>query len=137
VVPAGTDAAFVISTLSIFRFPTSAQVLGESARARGAIHQIATASSVIFVGFIAGVPFVSVLLGPESLLAVFLEAEIFAEERHHVILEAICDGAGVCARVNLKAVHDSVVVEDIVQLGCIEAQAVLIAHIHGDGAILL
>ena len=41
------------------------------------------------------------------------------------------------AGVNLKAVRDSIVIEDVVQLGGVEAQSVLIAHVHRDGAILL
>ena len=37
------------------------------------------------------------------LLARCFEAEVLAEERHHVVLEAIGYGAGVGARVNLEA----------------------------------
>ena len=50
------------------------------------------------------------------LTAALGEAEILAEERHHMILKSIGDGAGVRAGVDLKAVRDSVVVENIVQL---------------------
>ena len=75
--------------------------------------------------------------GAELLLAVRLETEILAEERHHVILKSIGNSAGVRARINFKAVNNSVAVEYIVQLPGIDAQAVLISHIHGDRSILL
>ena len=71
------------------------------------------------------------------LTAACFEAEIVAEERRYVILKAISDGAGVRARIDLETVRNFVLVEDIVQLAGIYAQAVLIAHIHCDGAILL
>ena len=45
--------------------------------------------------------------------------------------------ADVGAGVDLEAVCNSVVVEDGVQLDRIEAQTVLVAHVHRDGAILL
>jgi hypothetical protein len=72
-----------------------------------------------------------------SLFAIRLEAKILVEERHYVILKSIRDGAGVRAGIDLKTICNSVLIEDVVQLDGIEAQAVLIAHIHGDGAILL
>ena len=62
--------------------------------------------------------------------------QILAEERHHVILEADRHGAGVGAGIDLEAVGDAVVVEDVVQLAGIDAQAVLVADIHRDGVIL-
>ena len=71
------------------------------------------------------------------LLTTCLEAEILAEERQHMVLETICNGADVRAGVDLKAVCDSVVIEDGVQLGGIESQSILVAHVHSDGAILL
>src|ERR1035441_10771690 len=71
------------------------------------------------------------------LLAARLKTEILAEKRHHVILKAVSHGAGVRARIDFKAVRDSILVENIMQLAGIDAQAVLISHIHGDRAILL
>ena len=64
------------------------------------------------------------------------EAEILAEERHHVILKTIRHGAGVRARIDLEAVGDSVFIEDVMQLAGIGAQAILVAHVHGDGTVL-
>ena len=64
------------------------------------------------------------------LLAARGKAQILAEERHHVILESVGDRAGVRPRINLKAVRDSVVVHDVMQLGGVKAQAVLVAHVH-------
>src|ERR1035441_2585947 len=71
------------------------------------------------------------------LLAARLKTEILAEERHNVILKAVSHGAGVRARIDFEAVRDSVLVENIMQLAGIAAQAVLISHVHGDGAICL
>ena len=56
------------------------------------------------------------------LVAARLKAKILAEERHHVILEAIRHGAGVRAVIHLKAVRDSVFIENVVQLAGIDAQ---------------
>ena len=53
-----------------------------------------------------------------------------------MILKSIRHRAGVRARIDLKAVRDAILVEDLVQLAGIDAQAVLIAHVDGDGAIL-
>src|ERR1022692_2852573 len=72
-----------------------------------------------------------------SLTAICREAEILAEEWQHVVLESIGDCTDMRAGVNLKAVRDPIVIEDGVQLGSIESQSVLIAHIHRDGAVLL
>ena len=55
------------------------------------------------------------------LFAFRLEAEILAEEGHCVILESISNGAGVRARVNLKAVRDAIVVQDVMQFCRVEA----------------
>src|SRR5271168_1393026 len=65
------------------------------------------------------------------------KAEVFAEERHNVILKPIRDGASMRARIDFEAVRDSVLIEKIMELAGINAQAVLIAYVHGDGAILL
>jgi hypothetical protein len=65
------------------------------------------------------------------------KAEILAEKRQHVILEAISDSAGVCAGVDFEAVYDAVVIENGMEFAGIDAQTVLIAYIHSNGAILL
>ena len=65
------------------------------------------------------------------------EAKVLAEERQYMVLKAIGDCTDMRAGVDLKAVCDSVVVEDVVQLGRVKAQAILIAHIHRDSPILL
>src|ERR1017187_7463938 len=70
------------------------------------------------------------------LLTASLEAQVLAEEWHHVILEAIGDGARVRAVIELKGVRDAVLVEHFVQLDGIRAQSILIAYINGDGMIL-
>src|ERR1017187_4625781 len=70
------------------------------------------------------------------LLTARLEAQVLAEEWHHVVLEAIGDGAGVRAVIELKSVRDAVLVEHFVQLDGIHAQSILIAYINGDGMIL-
>jgi signal transduction histidine kinase len=75
--------------------------------------------------------------GPHTLATLCREAEILAEERQNVVLEAIGDCAGVRAGINLEAVCDSVAIEDVVELGGIESQAILIAHIHCNGTVLL
>jgi hypothetical protein len=54
-----------------------------------------------------------------------------------VILKAVSNGAGVRAGIDFKAVRDPIVVHDLVQFGGVEAQAVLVTGVHGDGAILL
>ena len=54
-------------------------------------------------------------------MATYCEAEILAEERQDVILESVRDRAGVRARVNLKTVCDSVIIEEIVQLSGIKS----------------
>ena len=43
-----------------------------------------------------------------------LKAEILAEERHHINLEAIDDGTGMHACVDLEAVNDSGLIEESV-----------------------
>ena len=53
-----------------------------------------------------------------------------------MILETIGHRAGVRARVDLEAVRDSVFIKNVMQLGRIGAQAVLIAHVDRDSAIL-
>ncbi len=54
-----------------------------------------------------------------------------------MVLESIGDCTDMRAGINFKCVRDSIVIEDGVQLACIDAQSVLIADVHGYGAILL
>jgi len=75
--------------------------------------------------------------GSALLAAALGKAEIPAEERHHMVLEAIGYGADMRTRIDLETVCDSVFIEDFVQLRGIEPKAILIAHVHGDGAVLL
>ncbi len=53
-----------------------------------------------------------------------------------MVLEAIGHLARVSARVDLEAVRDPVRVEGLVELAGIDPQAVLIAHVHRDRAVL-
>ena len=71
------------------------------------------------------------------LSAICREAEILTEERQDMVLESIGDCAGVCAGIDLKGVCNPIVIEDIVQPDGIEAQTVLVADVHSDGAVLL
>ena len=80
-----------------------------------------------------GVPFsVVVELGQELVLpspcapsvrlpTVGLKAEIFAKERHHMILEAVRHGAGMRPRINFKAVRNSIVIQNLMQFVGIDA----------------
>ena len=70
------------------------------------------------------------------LTAALCKAEILAEERHHMVLEAIGYGADMRTRIDLETVCDSVVIKDFVQLRGIEPQAILIAYVHSDSAVL-
>jgi hypothetical protein len=54
-----------------------------------------------------------------------------------MVLESICDRTGVRAGVDFKTICDAVVIENRVQLGGIESQAILIAYVHSDGAVPL
>src|SRR5579875_1092765 len=71
------------------------------------------------------------------LLTVSCEAKVFVEEGQDVILEAIRNGAGVGSGVDLKAVGDTVAVQDRMQLASVNAQAVLITDVHRNGTVLL
>jgi hypothetical protein len=53
-----------------------------------------------------------------------------------VVLDAVGHSAGMGAVIDLEGVGDAVTVEDVVQLTRVDPQAVLVAHIHGDGAVL-
>ena len=79
-------------------------------------------------------------LGPSGarppLPAIVARTEIAIEELHHVILKAIGYRAGVRTVVDLKAIGESVIVQDIVQLAGVEPQAVLVADVDRDAAIL-
>ena len=66
-----------------------------------------------------------------------LETEILAKEGHHVLLEAIGDRAGVRARIDLEAVRDSILIQNIVQFSVIDTQAILVTNVQGDRVILL
>ncbi len=54
-----------------------------------------------------------------------------------MILEAIGHCAGVRTGIHLERVVDPVLVEDVVQFGCVCAQAILIVDIVGDCFVLL
>ena len=54
-----------------------------------------------------------------------------------MVLESVSNRTGVCARVDLKAVSNSVVIQDFVQLDGVEAQAILIADVDRDRSVLL
>ena len=71
-----------------------------------------------------------------NLLAVGLKAEILAEEWHHVILKTVSHCARVRTGINLEAVRDSILVQNIVELAGIDSQTVLVAHVNGNGAVL-
>ena len=62
-------------------------------------------------------------IGMKRSLAVFRRAQISAEERYHIVLKAVSDGAGMGTVINLKAVGYGKVVEDIVQLAGIDSKA--------------
>ena len=53
-----------------------------------------------------------------------------------MILEAVGNSAGMRAVIDLEPVRDAIAVQHIVQLGSVEAQAVLVANIDRDGAVL-
>jgi len=53
--------------------------------------------------------------------ATCLKTEILTEERNHVILNAIGDLARVSALVHLEAVRDSILIQNVVQFGGIDA----------------
>jgi hypothetical protein len=63
-------------------------------------------------------------LSPEEKMkrsfAVFRCTQIPAEERDYVVLKTISDGAGMGTVINLKAVGDAIVVEDLVQFDRVE-----------------
>src|SRR5579875_553913 len=69
-------------------------------------------------------------------LTVRRKAQIPAEEWQYVVLKAIGHRAGVGSVVDLEAVCDSVVVENVMQLPGVETQRVLVADIDADGAVL-
>src|ERR1035438_541929 len=53
-----------------------------------------------------------------------------------MILEAVGNGAGMSAGIDLEGMGDAVSVQDVMQLACVGPQTVLVSHIHGDGPIL-
>src|SRR5581483_611706 len=58
---------------------------------------------------------------PHLLRTIFLEAQMLAEKRHHVILEAIGHSAGMRAVIDLEAVREPIFVENVMQLAGIDA----------------
>ena len=71
-----------------------------------------------------------------ALLAVSLKTEILTEKWQHVILEPICNGAGVSSLIDLEPVLDAVCVQNIMQLAGVDLQAILIADIKRNSAVL-
>src|SRR5665213_793495 len=63
-------------------------------------------------------------------------AQVLAEERHDVVLKAICYRARMCAAVNLEIIGDTVLIENVVQLGSTGFQPVLVTHINRNRPIL-
>jgi hypothetical protein len=55
-----------------------------------------------------------VWLQDSRLLAIRGKAEVLVEERQDMILESVGDGAGVRAGVDLEAVRNPVVIQDVV-----------------------
>jgi hypothetical protein len=53
-----------------------------------------------------------------------------AEEWNDMVLEAVSRGTGMSSMVDLKAVGDSVTVENIMQFACVDPQIVHISDIH-------
>ncbi len=52
-----------------------------------------------------------------------------------MILETVCHLTGMRSRIDLKAVCDSVLIKNVMQLGGIDAQAVLVAYIDRDAVV--
>ena len=73
----------------------------------------------------------------ELLLATFLKTEILTEKRQHMILETIGHFARMRAGINFERACDSILIKDIVQFARIHPQAVLVANIERNGAILV
>jgi hypothetical protein len=57
---------------------------------------------------------VSVDCHRQGLSAVRRRTQVFAEERENMILESVGDCAGMRAGINLEAVSDPIVIEDVV-----------------------
>ena len=73
---------------------------------------------------------------PKSLLAAGIKTEILAEERHHVVLESVGYRTGVSSVIDLKAMRDSISVQNLVELCRIVFQAILVAHVDGYSPVL-
>jgi len=73
---------------------------------------------------------------PKSLLAAGIKTEILAEERHHVVLESVGYRTGVSSVIDLKAMRDSIPVQNLVELCRIVFQAILVAHVDGYSPVL-
>lgn len=84
----------------------------------------------------SGMKHASVRSSEKVLLAILRGAKVLAEKRNHMILEAKGYSAGMSSVKNLKAVLNAIGVENLMDLGGVETQAVLIADVQGDRAIL-
>ena len=49
-----------------------------------------------------------------------LKAKVLVEELHHMVLETICHGARVRPGIDLEAVDDPIISEDVVELAGID-----------------
>jgi hypothetical protein len=65
-----------------------------------------------------------------------LEAEVLAEKWHDMILKAIGDRTCMGSFVNLEAVLQTILIEYLVELGGINLETILVAHIHRDAFVL-
>jgi hypothetical protein len=54
-----------------------------------------------------------------------------------MVLEPIGDCTDMRAGIDLKGVYHAIVVEDLVQFGCVNAQTILISYIHCNCPVLL
>src|SRR5579875_2729802 len=70
-----------------------------------------------------------------ALLATILRAQVPAEEWDHVVLKAVGNVTGMGTVVNIKAVFDAVVIEDLVELDHVEPQPSLVAYVERDRAV--
>src|SRR5512146_2418594 len=77
-----------------------------------------------------------VFTGCQVLLTGGFEAKILAEKRHYVILETISHSARVRALVNLKAVRNSIRIQNVVKFGGVGLQTILVAHVNRNCSIL-
>jgi hypothetical protein len=62
-------------------------------------------------------------------------AQVPAEKRQDMVLEAAGNGTGVCALINLKSIGDTVTVENLVQFRSTGPQSVAVAYIDRNALI--